>query len=113
MLKISATVGMQYPEITENVKAVLLEGFHSGTLNTDGKALNDFCKKAKELNLPVFLTGACKGFYYESKLKFDELNIKVLPPASPIAMYIKLWLLPKSEFDKAFLPCAEDFYDND
>ena len=113
VLKISATVGMQYPEITENVKAVLLEGFHSGTLNTDGKALNDFCKKAKELNLPVFLTGACKGFYYESKLKFDGLNITVLPPASPIAMYIKLWLLPKSEFDKAFLPCAEDFYDND
>lgn len=113
VLKISATVGMQYPEITENVKAVLLEGFHSGTLNTDGKALNDFCQKAKAMNIPVFLTGACKGFYYESKLKFDRLNIKVLPPASPIAMYIKLWLLPKSEFDKAFLPCAEDFYDND
>ena len=35
VLKISATVGMQYPEITENAKAVLLEGFHSGTLNTD------------------------------------------------------------------------------
>ena len=69
VLKISATVGMQYPEITENVKAVLLEGFHSGTLNTDGKALNDFCQKAKEMNIPVFL--------------------------------------------KAFLPCAEDFYDND
>ena len=75
MLKISATVGMQYSEITENVKAVLLEGFHSGTLNTDGKALNDFCQKAKAMNIPVFLT--------------------------------------KSEFDKAFLPCAEDFYDND
>ena len=113
VLKISATVGMQYPEITENVKAVLLEGFHSGTLNTDGKALNDFCQKAKAMNIPVFLTGACKGFYYESKLKFDGLNVTVLPPASPIAMYIKLWLLPKSEFDKAFLPCAEDFYDND
>ena len=66
-------------------------------------------EKAKEMNIPVFLTGACKGFYYESKLKFDGLNIKALPPASPIAMYIKLWLLPKSEFDKAFLPCAEDF----
>ena len=102
VLKISATVGM-------HVKAVLLEGFHSGTLNTDGKALNDFCQKAKAMNIPVFLTGACKGFYYESKLKFDRLNITVLPPASPIAMYIKLWLLPKSEFDKAFLPCAEDF----
>lgn len=112
VLKISATVGMQYPEITENVKAVLLEGFHSGTLNTDGKALRDFCKKAEELNVPVFLTGACKGFYYESKLKFDELNIKVLPSASPIAMYVKLWLLPKNELEQAFLPCADDFCDN-
>lgn len=48
VLKISATVGMQYPEITENVKAVLLEGFHSGTLNTDGKALKTFVKKQKK-----------------------------------------------------------------
>lgn len=112
VLKIPATVGMQYPQITENVKAVLLEGFHSGTLNTDGKALNDFCRKAEKLNVPVFLTGACRGFYYESKLKFDKLNIKVLPPASPIAMYIKLWFLPKDEIDKVILPCADDFCDS-
>ena len=112
VLKISAAVGMQYPEITENIKAVLLESFHSGTLNTAGKALTDFCTKAEKMTVPVFLTGACKGFYYESKLKFDELKINVLLPASPIAMYIKLWLLPKDEINRVSLPCADDFYDN-
>ena len=61
VLKISATVGMQYPEITENVKAVLLEGFHSGTLNTDGKALNDFCQKAKRNEYSRIFDGCVQG----------------------------------------------------
>lgn len=61
VLKISATVGMQYPEITENVKAVLLEGFHSGTLNTDGKALNDFCQKGKSNEYSRIFDGCVQG----------------------------------------------------
>lgn len=112
VLKISPYVAMKYPALTSETKAVLFEGYHSGTLNTSGRALNEFCQNADKLNIPVFLTGACKGFYYESKKLFDKLKINVLPPASPIAMYIKLWLIKKDKINDVFLSCGGDFLKN-
>ena len=105
---VKSYVGMVYPEISTDTKAVLLEGYHSGTLNTSGKVFIEFCRNAKQKNVPLFLTGACEGFYYESKTLFDELGIKVLPKASPIAMYMKLWLLNKGNLNDVFLPCGGD-----
>lgn len=109
VLYIRPYAGIKYPEITENTKAILLEGYHSGTLNTSSNALQNFCKKAYEMGVPVFLTGACKGFYYESKKLFGDLKINVLPSASPIAMYMKLWLLEKSDIKNVFLSYGGDF----
>lgn len=83
-------VGMTYPEIPGDTKAVLLEGWHSGTLPTAHSELVEFCKKAKERGVPVYLTGSMPGFEYESKRLFDSLGIKVLPPMSPIAAYVML-----------------------
>lgn len=102
-------VGMTYPQITNNAKAVLLEGYHSGTLNTDSNELTKFCAEAEKCGVPIYLTGAEKGFFYESKLMFKKLKIEVLPPASPIAMYMKLWMLKKDRLDDVFLPCGGDF----
>lgn len=109
VLKVTPYPSMIYPMLNKNIKAVLLEGYHSGTLNTSGKEFAEFCETAKAENIPVFLTGACKGFYYESKTLFDSLGIKVLPPASPIAMYIKLWLLDSENIEKVYLSCGGDF----
>lgn len=102
-------VGMTYPQITQCTKAVLLEGYHSGTLNTDGNELTKFCTEAEKCGVPIFLTGAEKDFFYESKLMFERLKINVLPPASPIAMYIKLWMLKNDRLSDVFLPCGGDF----
>ncbi len=109
VLYLKPYVGISYPEITAKTKAVLLEGYHSGTLNTSGNEFCDFCKKAEILNIPVFLTGACEGFYYESKTLYDELGIKILPSASPIAMYIKLWLLDRDSIMDVYKPFGGDF----
>ena len=56
--------------------------------------LVDFCTflLEKNKNIPLYLTGSEDGFDYESKQKFDGLGITVLPPMSPIAAYVKLWL---------------------
>lgn len=85
-------VSMTFPKLSRDVKAVLLEGWHSGTLPTGDDSFARFCKCAEDLKIPVYLTGAQRGFFYESKLKFDELGIRVLPPSSPIAAYMRLWL---------------------
>ena len=76
-----------------HIKAVLLESYHSGTLPTSLSGLKNFCENAKELGIPVYLTGNQDGFGYESKIEFDALGIKSLEMMSPIAAYIKLWLL--------------------
>lgn len=102
-------VGMTYPQITQCTKAVLLEGYHSGTLNTGGNGLTKFCAEAEKCGVPVFLTGSEKDFFYESKLMFEKLKINVLPPASPIAMYMKLWMLKKDRLSDVFSPCGGDF----
>ena len=49
-------------------------------------------KKAKEKNIPVFLTGS-GSTAYESASAFEALGITVLPEMSPLAAYVKLWLI--------------------
>lgn len=99
---------MPYPELDGNVKAVLFEGYHSGTLATDDERFVAFCKNADRMGIPLFLTGATEGFEYESKLAFDRLKINVLPPASPIAMYVKLRLIDEIGVYNMTKKCGED-----
>lgn len=91
--------GERYSLVPEYVRAILLDTYHSGTLCTDSTELKDMLLDAKARNIPVFLTGAEKRTGYESTKVYDELNIKVLPKASPIAMYMKLWLLVSTSYD--------------
>lgn len=85
--------GETYSLAPEYVRAILLDTYHSGTLCTDSNELRNMLFDAKSRNIPVFLTGAEKRTGYESTKVYDELKINVLPKASPIAMYMKLWLL--------------------
>ena len=93
VLKITPYVGMAYPQLNKNIKAVLTESYHSGTVNTASKDLEKFCNTAKQFNIPVFLTGSEAGFFYESKELYSKLGIQVLPAVAPISAYIKLWIL--------------------
>lgn len=102
VLKITPYVGMIYPDINKSTKAILLESYHSGTINTASTELEKFCNKAKELEIPVFLTGSEAGFFYESKELYQKLKINILPPVSPVSAYIKLWLLCESNSEKLY-----------
>lgn len=92
VLYLRAHPGMAFPEITADTKAVLLEGYHSGTLPTASAEFTAFCRSAKAKNIPLYLTGSQSGFEYESKQTFAQLGIKVLPPMPPIEAYMRLWL---------------------
>ncbi|MBQ1308618.1 MAG: hypothetical protein IIY54_02850, partial [Ruminococcus sp.] len=84
-------VGMVYPALPD-VKAVLLEGWHSGTLPTATEELRAFCRAAKEKGVGVYLTGSRAGFAYESKQLFDALGIRTMQPMPPSAAYVYLML---------------------
>ncbi len=85
--------GQSYPSIEEHIKAILFDTYHSGTLCTDDNDFTDFINTAIKRNIPVFLTGAENRIGYASTRIYKDMNINILPKASPIAMYMKLWLL--------------------
>jgi len=89
--------GMAYPKLSKGTRAILLDTYHSGTLCSITPKMNVFFEDAANRNIPVFLTGAENGTTYDSVKAWKQLQICTLPKASPIAMYVKLWMAMESE----------------
>lgn len=115
VLYIKAMPGFRYPTIPKETAAVLIDSYHSGTICTESNDLIIFCKEASSKNIPIFLVGAEDRTAYESTKIYDNLEINVLPKASPIAMYVKLWLLSQLPFEKeelieaTYTPISKEF----
>lgn len=99
VLFLHAHVGMIYPELSQKVKYVLISSYHSGTLDTKSEEAKSFYEKAKMLNIKVFVSGVMSENIYESATLFNTLSVTPLP-LSPIAAYIKLWLIATSNGDE-------------
>ena len=96
ILRIAPYTGIEYPKLTDSIKYVLLESYHSGTINTKSAEAERFFKEAAERRIEVFLTGASDEKAYESTKAFGKFSICPLKSCAPIAMYIKLWLADSS-----------------
>lgn len=83
--------GQSYSYNLDNTKAILFKSYHSATLNTANKKIVTFCKKASEMNIPMFVLGPESDTNYESTKVFKDLNIKILPYGTFISAYMKLW----------------------
>ncbi len=92
VLCVRAVPGQLYPAISEDTRAVLLDSYHSGTLNTATHTLANFVHNATNKKIPVYLTGLQDTIQYESTKKYDSIGIKVLPKLSIITAYMLLWL---------------------
>ena len=117
ILRFFSYPGMEYPKLSENVRAVVLDSYHSGTICSITPGIRDFFAMAKAKNIPVFLAGSNPGTDYESVKVWKELGVYILPQASPIAMYVKLWMVMDLENilagmsvnDIMMLPVSEDY----
>ncbi len=98
-------VGMSYPSLDKDVKYILLSSYHSGTVNTKSQAALEFFKNSKKLGIKVYLTGVSNAPEYESASIFEELGIIPLKNISPIAAYVKLWLVSCNNKSEKFLGC--------
>jgi len=101
VLRILPYPGMVYPGIPEGVTDILHESFHSGTIRTQGDETTAFFAKMRERGIRVWLTGASAGPVYESTEKYGEYGIRLLPEMSPVAAYMKLWMLNANGRDTA------------
>ena len=103
---ISPYPGMIYPQISDGVKYVVLNTYHSGTLNTKAENTIDFLNKARERGIDVYASGTSCGARYLSADCFDLLNIIPINSISPVAAYIKLWLITSMGEDSRTLMSA-------
>ncbi|MBQ8188582.1 MAG: asparaginase [Lachnospiraceae bacterium] len=83
----------------DGIDAVLLDTYHSGTFPVADGKLAAFLDEAKEKQVPVFVAGVPDGMTYETTKLYREKGVYILPQASPIAMYIKMWLLLSNGMD--------------
>lgn len=112
ILSVVAMPGDSFRYDLSQYKAVILRPYHSGTLNTASEAFVDFCLRAKENGIPVFLVNVHGGTTYESSKEYEKLSITVLPMCSFVAIYIKTWLaisLDKSIREFVKLPFSGEF----
>lgn len=93
ILRIKAHPDMVYPKLSDDIKYVLYETYHSGTINTKDEAFIKFHQECRDKNITIFLVGVDKDINYESMSVYKELRLIVLPKMTPIVAYIKLWLL--------------------
>lgn len=94
---------MAYPPISSNVKYVILNTYHSGTLNTKAQSTVEFLSKAKKKGVTVYAAGVSDGAQYSSSQAFETLGIIPIKNLSPISAYVKLWLLSTMNKDASEL----------
>lgn len=101
ILRIRPYPGFKYPTLSEDVKAVLHESYHSGTICISDD-LRTFAEKARSLNIPIFLTGLdCRESEYETVEQYRKLDIIPVHNSAAIALYCKLWLAVSNGIDIA------------
>lgn len=84
---------------TAAAEAVIIKAYHSGTLCTADSSLSCFAEALKKENIPCFVCGCEGGNIYESACSFERLGFKILPEASFISQYIKLWMAAEKGLD--------------
>lgn len=92
VLVINSCPADEFNYCLDGYKAVLIKPYHSGTLNTENKALYKFCELANKKDVPVFLANVKSGTAYESSKIYKDLSLTVLPYCSIPAIYTKIWL---------------------
>lgn len=85
-----------YPGIAytaaDDCSCILLDTYHSGTLPVIESGFKDFLKEMQRRKIPVFAAGVPEGLVYETVELMKKAGVIVLLPASPAAMYMKLWM---------------------
>lgn len=102
VLRVFPYPGMCYPEIPDGTRSILLDTYHSGTVNTQSADTHAFLREAAARRLPIFITGATGEAAYESTAPLSAYGVTPLVRIAPIAAFMKLWLYG-ARADKALL----------
>lgn len=77
--------------LTGQPRAVVIQGYHSGTLPTANEDFKRFAFMAKAFQIRLFLAGSSSATAYESAAEFEELGIEIIENMPPIAAFVYVW----------------------
>lgn len=86
-------ISLEYMKEDKPYKCILIEGFHSGTMNTTYSEYQRYYEEMYKKGIPVYLCGLTEGISYESTSLYEKLHIKPIYDVSPVAAYMKIWML--------------------
>ena len=92
ILNITASPFDEYNYSLDGIKAVVFTPYHSGTLNTESESFKEFCQKATEKSIKMYVTGVSKGGEYASMKAYTDLNIIPVYGMPSLSLLVKLWL---------------------
>ncbi len=79
--------GIVYPELIEDICAVVIGSYHSGTLPVN-KELTAFAEAAAKLNIPIYVAGLnSREIEYETVEQYKKLGLIAMPDTPLIALY--------------------------
>ena len=93
VLMIHSYPGMRYPALCAEVRCVIVNTYHSGTLDTLSDRARSFYLSCRERGITVYATGVDRGPDYASTQAFSELGITPAVNISPVSVYVKLWMM--------------------
>lgn len=91
VLYIKEMPGVTYITPDANIKAVLIETYHSGTLCTTDSGLLSFTESLHKLNITPYLIGVEERMAYESTRVYGKCGLHILPRLSQSTAYMLLW----------------------
>lgn len=92
ILNITVNPFENYSYDLKGTKAVVFNPYHSGTLNVMSSAFKEFCTRANNLGIPLYVTGVTEGGEYQSMKEYTDLSIIPVYGVTSIALLIKLWI---------------------
>ena len=87
VILISVHTGMVYPTLTKDIGAVVISGYHAGTIPVNDK-MQAFANEAKTLNIPIYTSGLDSSLTeYETVDEFRKMGIIPIPDTPMTALY--------------------------
>lgn len=99
ILVLHAYPGMCCPALSDDVRYVIMNTYHSGTLDTKSERAREFFLSCAERGIVVYAAGVSDGPDYASAAEYGALSVRPLTDISPVAAYVKLWMLTSAGLD--------------
>ncbi len=96
---IHAYPGMCYPKLADGVRYIIINTYHSGTLDTKSDRAREFYIECKQRGIAVYAAGVTGGPDYSSASEFGALSILPMADMSAVSVYVKLWMLTSAGLD--------------